>query len=642
MTPLTVPRVLDARRCPDLQAYDGAGGGHGLRVARATTADVIIAEVTAAGLRGRGGAGFPTGVKWRTVAGSRSESARTTVVVNAAEGEPGTFKDRAILRRNPYRVLEGALIAAHVVGAAEVVVAMKRSFGHEHARVARAIAEMAVAGWCDGVTIRIVLGPDAYLFGEETGLLEVLQGRPPFPRVAPPFRRGVEHDEQGGGFAGEAHMAAIGGTDEPPALVDNVETLANIAPLLVNGASWFRSVGTERSPGTIVCTVTGDMVQHGVAEVAMGTPLRSVIERVGGATRGTRVQAVLSGVANPFLTEADLDTPLSYEAMEQAGSSLGACGFIVFDDRSDVVAVAQAVSRFLAVESCGQCEPCKRDGLELARALETIRDSTGGERALRVVADRVNTVARGARCFLAQQQERVVGSLLTRFPDEVRRHVSGAAPADAVHIAPIIDLFGGRALLDQQHERKQPDWTFDPDSAGAWPAARPNETQAALESNPMPHELRTSTSGVTPGGPSLRELRQLHRDVERVLHAYAAASPTTSEAARHDLSSIVDLYADVNRRIVYPMLRRVETDAGDDAVDASEETLARLLASLRRASPRAQILGLAYELLDHDEARVIVALRASLDPDGLDRVDLAIGEAVSTAQPAGSAAGIDR
>jgi hypothetical protein len=384
-------------------------------------------------------------------------------------------------------------------------------------------------------------------------------------------------------------------------------------------------------------TVTGDVLRHGVAEVAMGTTLRSVIELVGGGVRGSHVQAVLSGVANPFLTAAELDTPLTFEAMEQAGSSLGACGFIVFDDRSDVVAVAQAVSRFLAVESCGQCEPCKRDGLELAQYLATIRDSTGGERALRAVADRRDTVARGARCFLAQQQERVVGSLLARFSNEVQRHVDGVGAADAMHIAPITDLFGGRALVDEQHAHKQPDWTFDPEPSGAWPAARPSETQVALESNPMPHELRTSTPGGTAHGPALLELRQLHRQVEGALHAYAAAPPAASDTTLHDLVAVVDLYADASRRIVYPMLRRVETDAGDEAVDASEETLTQLLASLRSPSMREQTLRHAYRLLDQDEALVIVALRESLDQQALEHFDLAIAEAVSTAQGPGHA-----
>ncbi|HVM14697.1 MAG TPA: hypothetical protein VM287_10260, partial [Egibacteraceae bacterium] len=198
-----------------LADYVATGGGRGLEAARSVEADVLIAEVEASGLRGRGGAGFPTGTKWRTVLEHASPAVATTVVVNAAEGEPGTFKDRTILRRCPFHVLEGALIAARAVGATQVVFGMKATFEREVARVRAAVEEARAAGWVDdGVEVSVFEGPSEYLYGEETALLEALAGRQPFPRIAPPYRRGVlevvDTDEEaasGSGLAAPVNMA---------------------------------------------------------------------------------------------------------------------------------------------------------------------------------------------------------------------------------------------------------------------------------------------------------------------------------------------------------------------------------------------------------------------------------------------------
>src|SRR6478735_6233446 len=241
-----------------VESLAASGAGAALVAARAVTPAVLIDLLTDAGLRGRGGAGFPTGLKWRTVASYTSPTQPTPVVVNFAEGEPGTFKDRTIVLENPYLVLEGALIAAHAVGASEVIIGTKASFTHERQRLATAIDEIAAAGWTDDIAVRIVDGPGSYLYGEETGLLEVIEGRPPFPRVSPPFRRGVDPSARATGHsASGAAFAEEGGGWNAPALVDNVETLANVPGIVREGAAWFRSVGTQTSPGTIVCTVTG-------------------------------------------------------------------------------------------------------------------------------------------------------------------------------------------------------------------------------------------------------------------------------------------------------------------------------------------------------------------------------------------------
>ncbi len=265
---------------------------------------------------------------------------------------------------------------------------------------------------------------------------------------------------------------ADGGTVAAPTLVNNVETLSNVPLILAEGPDWFRAVGTDQSPGTIVCTVSGHTKRHGVAEFAMGTPLREVVETIGGGpSPGQRVVAVMSGVANPLVPEALLDTPASYEGMESIDTGLGAAGFIVFDDATDLVAVAHGVARFLAVESCGQCTPCKQDGLALADLLDQLRRSEGGETALAAVHDRVSTVADNARCYLAVQHQRVIDSILRLFPDQLRAHASGTAePVKPELIAAIVDLDGDLAELDAKHADKQPDWTFDDTYSGQSPA----------------------------------------------------------------------------------------------------------------------------------------------------------------------------
>ena len=242
---------------------------------------------------------------------------------------------------------------------------------------------MEAAGWVDRGVLSVFQGPREYLYGEETALLEAVAGRPPFPRIAPPWRRGAtEVVESADDAASESGLAApvlmAGATEAPPALVNNVETIANVPAIVANGADWFRSLGTDESPGTIVCTVSGSTKRAGVAEIPMGTPLRDAIETIGGGVDvGRRVTAVLMGVANAVLTGDQLDTPLTYEAMRDAGSGLGSAGFIVLADDDDLLAAAAGVARFLAVESCGQCTPCKQDGLALADALTALCAGTG-------------------------------------------------------------------------------------------------------------------------------------------------------------------------------------------------------------------------------------------------------------------------
>jgi NADH:ubiquinone oxidoreductase subunit F (NADH-binding) len=479
-----VQRVLPQAPIPDLRRYEDEGGGLGLGAAAQMTSAELISLVEASGLRGRGGAGFPTGRKWRTVAAMASPVLSTTVVVNGAEGEPGTFKDRAILRAAPHRVVEGALIAARAVGANSAVIAVKESFTTERQRLEAAAAEMERAGWFGDLTVSVFAGPDEYLYGEETGLLEAVAGRPPFPRIAPPWRRGAvevvatdDDVDSESGLAAPVEMA--GTTDAPPALVNNVETLANVPGIVANGADWFRSLGTPESPGTVVCTVSGATVRAGVGEVALGTPLREVIMAVGGGLAdGRSVGAILLGVSGAVLHADQLDVELSYEAMAAAGSGLGSAGFIVLDDTVDLTTVAAGVARFLAIESCGQCTPCKQDGLAIAGALADLCAGRATGSAAQLVTDRLRTITDGARCALATQQQVVVGSLLRLDPQLLR--VARVEPSLApMLIAELLDIEDGAAIVDARFAGKQPDWTFDPEDSGQSPVERLTDRRAA-------------------------------------------------------------------------------------------------------------------------------------------------------------------
>ncbi|HZM37851.1 MAG TPA: NADH-ubiquinone oxidoreductase-F iron-sulfur binding region domain-containing protein [Acidimicrobiales bacterium] len=461
-----VHRVLPAAPVASLQEYQRAGGGLALDAARRIGADTVIAEVEAAGLRGRGGAGFPTGAKWRTIAANRSPELPTTVVVNGAEGEPGTYKDRALLRTDPYSVLEGALISALAVGAADVVVALKPG---EEGRVAAAIKEMEQAGMTGGVPVSVITGPSEYLFGEETALLEVVDGRPPFPRIAPPYRRGVVEVVE----VGTVGMAGPGPeTLAPPALVDNVETLAHVTHIVGRGAAWFRELGTPDSPGTIVCTVTGDVRRPGVGEVAMGTTVRQAIDEIGGGTATEQpVKAVLTGVSAAPLPAALLTTRLTYEDMEAAGSGLGTASLMVLGQGTDMTAVAAGAARFLAVESCGQCTPCKADGLAIAGALEALCRGDGGAEDLDVLAKALTTVGDNARCNLARQQQAVVGAIVDGWLDEIVRRAGRLdEPVEPRLVAEVTALADGEVTVDEGRRTKQPDWTYGDDWSGSYPA----------------------------------------------------------------------------------------------------------------------------------------------------------------------------
>ncbi|MHB8467103.1 MAG: NADH-ubiquinone oxidoreductase-F iron-sulfur binding region domain-containing protein [Acidimicrobiales bacterium] len=458
------PVLLPGAPVPTLDAYVAGGGGEGLALARTAGPGHVISELTLSRLRGRGGGGFPTGRKW---AGIRDAGpGRRFVVCNAAEGEPGTFKDRALIRHNPYQVLEGLAIAVATIGAEAAYVATKASYRQEADRLRTAIEETSAAGWFDALPVTLVLGPEEYLFGEEKGLLEVIEGRDPLPRVLPPFQHGLfATDVQAGWEAtdsgGDAPDQAPGQAN--PTLVNNAETLANVPHILTRRPEWFRSLGTDQSPGTIIATVTGDVVRPLVVEVEMGTTLEALIDLTGGAVPGRSIQAVVNGVANGVLTATMLDVRLDYEDLAAVGSGLGSAGFVVYDDTACPVELARALSRFLYVESCGQCRSCKFGCGEITRALETISAGSGTDRDVAVIGERLRTVTDQTRCYLATEEQVLIASILERFAEEFAVHLEGRCSKEVSRpmIAPkIVDLLDGVVTWDDHQTAKQPDWTY--------------------------------------------------------------------------------------------------------------------------------------------------------------------------------------
>ncbi|MGQ0837226.1 NADH-ubiquinone oxidoreductase-F iron-sulfur binding region domain-containing protein [Actinokineospora sp.] len=429
-----------------LADYRALGGGEGLAKAGQSSPEWVIGELRAAGLRGRGGAGFPTATKWATV---RDTPCSTTfVVANAAEGEPGTFKDRFILRRNPYQVLEGLAIAGYAVGASRGFVVIKRRFEREIAGLLAALDEMNGAGLLGQVPIQLVFGPDEYLLGEEKAAIEVIECAAPLPRIFPPYRIGP--------FAKR---------DSPnPTVMNNVETLAHVPEILRRGADWFRSSGTDTSPGTAVFTISGDVRTPGVVELPLGLPLRMLIDLIGGGVAdGRRVKAVVPGASGAMLTADHLDTALDFDSMHAAGFGLGSAGFVVYDDSACVVAATLAFSRFLAIESCAQCPACKQGTQSITGCLDRIDRGEGTEADLDTMLAKCATVTGGQRCALPTGEAALVRSAVAQFADEFRAHLGRACPLPRdLPVPKFVDFDEERGLFhyDERYRLKLPDWTF--------------------------------------------------------------------------------------------------------------------------------------------------------------------------------------
>jgi NADH-quinone oxidoreductase subunit F len=373
--------------------YRAMGGGQGLAIARKRAPEWVIGVVRAAGLRGRGGAGFPTATKWATVRAARGPT--SSVICNAAEGEPGTFKDRHIIRRNPYQVLEGMAIAGHAVGAGRAFLVIKRRFEREIAILAHALLDMRRAELLGDFVIQLVLGPDEYLLGEENAAIEVIEGAAPLPTISPPY--------QVGPFARRGSRS--------PTVMNNVETLAHVPEIVRRGADAFRENGTDTSPGTSVFTVSGDVQLPGVHELPLGLPLRLLVDLVaGGVGAGHRVKAVVPGASGGLLTEEALDTPLDFESMLAAGSSLGSGGFVVYDDTACIVAITLAFARFL---SSGP----------VTDALDRIERGEGSVRDLDTILSSCDQ-----RCGLPTGAATLMRSAMAAFAEEFEAHLGRPCP----------------------------------------------------------------------------------------------------------------------------------------------------------------------------------------------------------------------
>jgi NADH-quinone oxidoreductase subunit F len=438
--------LLTGDPVPSAEAYVAGGGGRGLAAAWALSPDDVIELVRRSGLRGRGGAGFPTGIKWSTV---REDPCPTKYVVcNAAEGEPGTFKDRWLIRANPYLVVEGLGIAAYAVGAERAFIGIKAGFGPEVARLTAAMEEMAERDLVGPVPVELIQGPDEYLFGEEKALLEVIEGNEPLPRIVPPWMEGLFRRP-----------------DSPnPTAVNNVETLANVPLILDRGAEWFRSFGTEDSPGTMLFTLCGDVRSPGVYELPLGYSLRDLVEGVGGGVpEGRRLKMVFPGASNTIISPEQLDTPLGFDPMRAVGTGLGSGGFVVYDDSACVVRATLAFSRFLYVESCAQCPACKHGTGAITELLERIDRGEGSDADVETILARSLTVTDAQRCALPTGETLIAQSAIQVFGSEFAEHFDRPCPRPRdLPVPKIVDFdeVAGDFRFDERYRFKQPDWTY--------------------------------------------------------------------------------------------------------------------------------------------------------------------------------------
>jgi NADH-quinone oxidoreductase subunit F len=407
MSEIVILRHREIRDLHQLEVYQRAGGFEAFRkaVTQHTPAQVIDL-VKASGLRGRGGAGFPTGVKWSFLT---ADEFPRYVVANADESEPGTFKDREILEANPFQFLEGLAIAAYAAQARVAYIYCRGEFWDLTRRLDERIAEMRRAGFLGrglfgtayDLEFHTHLGAGAYICGEETALLESLEGKLGQPRVRPPF-------------------PAARGLFDKPTVINNVETLANVPPILHKGVEWYRSIGTEKSPGTKVFSLSGNVARPGNYELPLGSPFRELIfGHGGGIPGGKRIKAILpAGASAPILvaTEAVLDTPMDYESLAQVGSVLGSASIIVMDETADMRWVESKITRFFEHESCGKCTPCREGTYWMLHMLDRIRQ---GQAPLGEV-EILHSVAKGIQgkclCALGDFAAGAVASAIERFP----------------------------------------------------------------------------------------------------------------------------------------------------------------------------------------------------------------------------------
>jgi bidirectional [NiFe] hydrogenase diaphorase subunit len=399
---------------PDrLEDYLAVGGYQQLaHVLHELTPSQVIDQVSRSGLRGRGGAGYPTGLKWGTVAKARGP--RKFVICNADEGDPGAFMDRSVLESDPHRVLEGMAIAAYAVGAEEGYIYIRAEYPLAIKRLQTAIRQTeraqllgrSILGTSFSFHVHLRLGAGAYVCGEETALIASIEGKRGQPSPRPPY-------------------PAESGLWKAPTLINNVETYANIAPIIAHGPEWFANIGTKRSKGTKVFSLAGKIVNTGLIEVPMGTSLRTIINEIGeGIPLGHRFKAVQTGGPSGGCIPAEyLDTPVDYESLTAMGSIMGSGGMIVMDEYSCMVDVARYFMEFSMSESCGKCVPCRVGTAEMYELLSRIVQGRASIEDLALLQDLCETVKYTSLCGLGQSAPNPTLSMMRYFKEEFMAHI---------------------------------------------------------------------------------------------------------------------------------------------------------------------------------------------------------------------------
>ena len=404
-----------------LDNYRSHGGYDGVRAALAMSPDEVIELVKASGLRGRGGAGFPVGMKWSFIPqedpahSGGADAPPHFLVVNADESAPGTCKDMPLMLASPHSLIEGIIIACYAIRAANAFIYVRGEVASVIRRLRTAVAEAYAAGLLgrdilgSGVDIELVVhaGAGAYICGEETALLNSLEGRRGQPRLRPPF-------------------PAVAGLYASPTVVNNVESIASVGPILRNGVDWFRTMGTEKSPGFTLYSLSGHVTRPGQYEAPLGITLRTLLDRAGGVRAGHRLKFwTPGGSSTPLLTPEHLDVPLDYEGVAAAGSMLGTKALQIFDDTTCVVRCVSRWTEFYAHESCGKCTPCREGTYWLVQVLRRIEAGAATMTDIDMLADITDSIVGKSFCALGDGAGSPITSSLKYFRDEYEQHITG-------------------------------------------------------------------------------------------------------------------------------------------------------------------------------------------------------------------------
>jgi NADH-quinone oxidoreductase subunit F len=403
-----------------LSTYERLDGYKGLRKALTAAPDDLIELVKASGLRGRGGAGFPTGMKWAFIPqGTTGAAAKPHyLVVNADEGEPGTCKDLPLMMADPHSLIEGIIIASYAIRAHEAYIYVRGEAVHAARRLRNAVAEARAAGYLgtdilgSGFDLDIVVhsGAGAYICGEETALLDSLEGYRGQPRLRPPF-------------------PAVAGLYASPTVVNNVETIASVPFIVLGGAAWFRSMGTEKSPGPKIYSVSGRVNEPGQYECGLGTTLRQLIDLAGGMQDGHELKFwTPGGSSTPMLTDEHIDAPLDFEGMAAVGTMLGTTAVQVFSNQDSVVYATYRWIEFYRHESCGKCTPCREGNFWMKQILHRILSGKGMPEDLDTLLDSCDNLLGRAFCALGDGAASPVQSSIKYFKQDYLDYIEGRTP----------------------------------------------------------------------------------------------------------------------------------------------------------------------------------------------------------------------